>query len=136
MADYSKDAREALATIKAEGKSFVISRPVVAFDAVGVPTDGETLQGNIFAIVLPRYKGMIFNSLDDSLKDALVKGKLKSVLAAAEGAPFKPSPLDSIEIAGSQWLVIGCTELAPDGETPIIYTIGVVERAFVPTPAP
>jgi hypothetical protein len=137
MADYSKTAASALATIKKKGKRFEIKRPVMSFpNSDGIPVVSEPQTGFINAIILPRYKGQIFQSLDDSLKEALIKGRLKTVLAAAQGAPFKPEALDVITIAGSYWNVIGCTELAPDGETPIIYTIGVMEGAQVSTPPP
>lgn len=137
MADYAKTAANALKSIAKAGTKLAIMRPVATFDNItGAPTDAPTLQGYITAVVLPRYKGQIFASLDDSLKEALVRGKMKTVLAAANGAPFKPGPLDVVTINGTQWQVIGCTELAPDGVTPIIYTIGVVEGTFTPTPAP
>lgn len=135
MANYQKDADDALKSIAEEGTKLEIFRPVVSFnDATGIPTDQPTIRGFITALVLPRYKGQTFGSLDDSLKEALVRGKLKTVLAAAKGAPFAPAPLDVITINGTQWQVIGCTALAPDGVTPIIYTIGVVEGTFTPTP--
>jgi len=133
MANYSKTADSALKSIARAGTKLEIFRPVANFDDLtGVPTDGPTLKGYITAVVLPRYKGQIFGSLDDSLKESLVKGKLKTVLAAAKGAPFAPGPLDVITIDGTQWQVVGCTALAPDGVTPIIYTIGVVEGSFTP----
>lgn len=137
MPDYSKTAANALKSIAKAGRKLEIMRPVVTFDnTTGVPTNGPTLQGYITAVVLPRYKGQIFNSLDDSLKEALVKGKLRTVLCAASGAPFKPEALDVVTIDGTKWQVIGCTELSPAG-IPIIYTIGVVEGApFTATPAP
>jgi hypothetical protein len=135
MANYQKNADSALKSIVKAGTKLEIFRPVVAFDdTTGIPTEGPTLRGYITAVVLPRYKGQIFGSLDDSLKEALVRGKLKTVLAAAKGAPFAPGPLDVITINGTQWQVVGCTALAPDGVTAIIYTIGVVEGAFTPTP--
>lgn len=136
MPDYSKTAANALKSIGKAGRQLEIMRPVVSFDnTTGVPTDAPTVKGYINAIVLPRYKGMVFGSLDDGLKEALVKGKLCTVLAAAKGAPFKPEALDVITIDGTKWQVIGCTELSPAG-IPILYTIGVVEGTFTPTPNP
>lgn len=127
MADYSKQAASALKSIAKAGKEFDIFRSSPVFDQTsGLPTTTNRTQGKITAVLLPRYKGQLFNSLDDSLKAALVRGELKTVLAAAKGAPFKPGPLDYIMIEGQQWRVIGVTTLAPDGTTPIIYTIGVM----------
>lgn len=137
MANYQKNADGALKSIAKAGRSFTIFRPVLVFnDVSGVPEDQETLTGEITAVVLPRYKGQIFGSLDDSFKEALIRGKLRTVLAAAKGAPFQPEALDIIVIDGTNWQVIGCTPLAPDGTTPIIYTIGVMQcGTFTPTPA-
>lgn len=136
MANYSQDAAEALAAIKADGKEFEIFRPVVGFDNItGIPEDEATLAGKITAIILPYSKNPA--NLDDSLKEALIRGKLRKLLAAAQGAPFIPQALDVLNINGTQWQVIGCTPLAPDGETNIIFTIGIVEGAlFTPTPDP
>jgi hypothetical protein len=134
MADYSKDAAEALAAIKEAGKEFEIFRPSPVFDDIsGIPTDAATPKGKITAVVLPYSKNLA--SLDDSLKEALVKGKLRKLLAAAQGAPFVPQALDVVNINGTQWQVIGNTPLAPDGTTPIIFTMAIVEGApFTPTP--
>jgi hypothetical protein len=126
MADYSTDAADALASIKEAGKEYDISRKVLVFDDVtGLPVDDERISGKIAAIILPRYKGPIFQNLDASMKEALIQGKMKTVLAAAQGAPFAPEALDEISLNGTVWDVVGCTELAPDG-LPIIYTIGVI----------
>lgn len=132
MPDFAKTAANALKSISKNGRVLAISRPVVTFDNVtGEPTKGPTVAGTITGIVLPRYKGQRFNSLDDSLKEALVAGRLRSILAAANGASFPPQPLDVISFDGSDWRVIGVTELSPTG-IPIIYTIGVVQTGFNP----
>lgn len=134
MADYSKTAANALKSIAKAGKKFQIFRSSPTFNQqTGLPTATATQSGEITAVVLPRYKGQTFNSLDDSLKQALVRGQLKSLLAAGNGAPFKPGPLDYVMIDGEQWRVIGCTTLAPDGATPIIYTIGIHLGPTTPT---
>jgi hypothetical protein len=132
---YQQDAADALASIKDAGGEFEIFRPSQTFDnATGLPTDTPTASGKIAAIVLPKYKGPVF---EDAMREALVRGKMKTLLAAAKGAPFKPAPLDVVKINGTHWQVIGCTELAPDGETPIIFNIGIVEAGtFTPTPEP
>lgn len=126
--DYAKSAASALAIIKKNGKEYVISRSRPAFDDVtGEPADSTPLTGKLTAVVLPRYKGPAFDSLDDGLKEALIKGKTRTVLAAAKGVAFVPEALDEVTINGTQWLVIGCSELNPAG-VPIIYTIGVIQK--------
>ncbi len=133
---YQQDATDALASIKEAGKTFDIFRPSQTFNNItGEPTSTPTSIGEITAIVLPRYKGSVFDSFDDSFKEALIRGKMKSLLAAAKGTSFKPGPLDVVNIGSTQWQVIGVVELAPDGDTPIIYTIGIIEAgSFTPTP--
>lgn len=130
MADYSKDAAEALAAIKEAGEEYIIFRSRPAFDDIsGTPVEppDTPLTGKLAAVVLPRYKGATFASLDDSLKEALIRGKLKTVLAAAQGAPFAPEALDEITLADGVWQVVGCTALAPNG-LPIIFTIGIHKK--------
>lgn len=126
MADYTEDAKAALASIKEAGKEYVISRSSPVFDDIsGTPTGATEASGKIAAIILPRYKGQVFDALDSSMKEALVRGKLKTCLAAAQGAPFEPAALDEITIGSETWQVIGCSTLGPDG-LPILYTIGIV----------
>jgi hypothetical protein len=134
MANYQKNADNALKSIAKAGKKFTIFRPVLLFnDVTGIPNDRPTLTGEITAVVLPYSKSL--NALDDRMKEALIAGKLRKVLAAAKGAPFSPLPLDIIVIDGTNWQVIGNTPLAPDGITPIIFTMAVIQcGSFTPTP--
>ena len=128
MPDYNKLAQTTLDLIKKSGRAFVITRSRPSFDDVtGTPTAGTPQAGTFQAIVLPRYKGRTFDSLDDSIKEKLIQGKARTLYAAAVGAPFAPEALDEVTISGEQWVVIGCTELSPAGIT-MLYTIGVVKK--------
>jgi len=126
--DYSKSADAALKIIKENGREYAISRSRPVFDDVtGEPVESSPVSGTLKAVILPRYKGMVFNEMDNALKEAIIAGKARTVLAAAKGVAFAPEALDEITINTSQWVVVGCSELNPAG-TPIIYTIGVVQK--------
>lgn len=128
MPDYNKNAESALASIQKAGRSLAIARTVnVTNKETGEVVSSTTESGTLAAVVLPRYKGVLFDSLDDNLKSDMVRGRLRSVLAAAKGAPFKPRALDVITIDGEAWEVVGMTELSPAG-IPIIYTLGIRQK--------
>lgn len=128
MANYTKNASSALALISKYGRKYPIARELSTFDEItGKEVAKTTRGGEITAIVLPRYKGILFDSLDDSFREGLVIGKSRVLLVAAKGAPFPPTPLDKINIGGDEWEVVGITELNPAG-IPIIYTIGIIKK--------
>lgn len=132
--DSAKAAAAALATIAKNGRTLTLERRTVAFqDVTGQESVVTSQSGTIAAIVLPRYKGTIFNNMDESLRIAIITGRAKTVLAAAAGATFPPKPLDRLTFDGSAWEVVGVTELAPVG-VPILYTLGVVESSPFPPP--
>lgn len=127
--DATAAAASALAAIRANGRTLPALRRTRAFDDVtGTATDETTATGEVPGVVLPRYKGMIFASLDETYSSDMVKRQARTVLAAAAGCTLgKPAPLDEISFDGATWLVIGLSELSPTG-TPIIYTMGVVQK--------
>jgi hypothetical protein len=133
--DAAKTAAAALKTIAKNGRVLPMARRTATFQDI---TGGESVVtltiGTITGIVLPRYKGPIFNQMDEALRVAIITGKARTVLAAAAGATFPPKPLDRLTFDGSAWEVVGVSELSPTG-TPILYTIGVIESApFPPLP--
>lgn len=138
MADYNKAANQALALIAKNGVSLPIYRRALEVsEETGTLTEGETTQGNITGIVLPRYKGFNFPQMDNAFREALISGKMRTILAAGKDASFEPAPLDIIDINGTKFEVVGCVPLAPDGVTSILYTIGVTRcGTFTPTEAP
>lgn len=137
MANYAKTATNALAAIRKSGVSLPIYRPVLTVDEeTGAATEGVTTQGTLTGVVLPMSKSAGLQ-MDETLREALVAGKMRKILAAAKDATFEPLPLDIIDINGTKFQVIGCTPLIPDGVTPIIYTLAVTRcGTFTPTEAP
>lgn len=128
MADFSKTAANALKSIAANGRVLTLKRNTRTFDNVtGEPTANVVSTGTITAVVLPRYKGTIFKEMDDALKQAIITGRARTVLAAAKDATFPPQPLDRIVFDGADWEVVGVTELSPTG-IPILYTMGVMQK--------
>lgn len=126
--DSAKTAAAALKTIAKNGRKIPIARNGRSFDNVsGQPNGIVSESGEITAIVLPRYKGLSMSEMDDALKQAVIRGQAKSLLAAASGATFPPKPLDILTFDGADWEIKGVTTLAPVG-IPIIYTIGVIQK--------
>jgi hypothetical protein len=127
--DAAKTAAAALKTIAKNGRVLTVLRPVAQFDDVTgtIPAPNFPLAGSITGIVLPRYKGTIFNQMDEALRSAIITGRARTVLCAAAGATFPPKPLDVLEFDGANWQVVGVTELSPTG-TPIIYNVGVIQK--------
>lgn len=128
MADFSKTAANALKSIAANGRVLTVKRNTRTFDNVtGEPSANVVSTGTITAVVLPRYKGTIFKEMDDALKEAIITGRARTVLAAAKDATFPPKPLDRIVFDGADWEIVGVTELSPTG-IPILYTMGVIQK--------
>ncbi len=126
--DAAKTAAAALKTIAKNGRVLPLSRSQRSFDNVTGEAIGTVSQtGEITAIVLPRYKGAIFNQMDEALRTAIITGRARTVLAAAAGASFAPKPLDVLTFDGAAWQIVGVSELSPTG-TPILYTIGVIQK--------
>lgn len=127
MPDFSKLADTVLKLVKANGRELPIIKPSETVDqSTGVVSASDDTEGTIFGIILPRYKGILFDSMDDTLKDGLISGKFRSMLCAAKGATFPPEPNCEITVDGSTWRVVGVTELSPTG-TPVIYNMGVIQ---------
>ena len=123
MSIYAQDAADALQSIREAGKEYAISRPAPTFDNLtGQATANTPLTGTITAIVLPKYKGTPY---DDKMIEAARRGRLKTMIVAAQGATFKPEALDEITIGADEWQVVGSTELAPDGLA-ILYYVGII----------
>lgn len=126
--DSVKAAEAALKTIAKNGRVLPLSRSSRSFDNVSGEPNGIVSQaGEITAIVLPRYKGLSMSEMDDALRQAVIRGQAKTVLAAASGATFPPKPLDTLTFDGADWEIKGVTTLAPVG-VPILYTIGVIQK--------
>lgn len=123
--DYGASAATALRLLARFGQELTLTRttPGTYNPATGGTTDDVTTTQTVTAAVLPAGSGMSF---DDSLKDMLVKGKLRQVLISAltpAGASltFAPAPLDLLTLEGADWEVEGVTPLNPSG-TPVMYT--------------
>lgn len=125
MADYTTDAAEALAAIKEAGSQAVLKRLTRVVDpTLGTTTISSKESGTLDLVVLPLRRGELS---DDGLLEAFVAGRLRKMLVAASSAPFRPAALDVVLFRGEYWLVRGCTELNPDGATPLLYYV-VVEN--------
>lgn len=128
MADYTPDAQAALQLIAEAGASFPVKRTGGTFNPATGEATGTTgeLVGTVTAVLLPRWKGGTYEGMDAALKDAIVSGRAKTMLAAAADAIFPPEPGDLVTIGALVWRVVGVTVLNPDGNTPILYTMGVM----------
>lgn len=121
MSEYAQDAADALVSIREAGRTGVLERISRDVDpAAGGTILSTKVFGTIDMVVLPVRRG---EPLDDSLKEALVQGRLRKLLVAAASVPFVPVGGDVAVFDDSYWIVRGRTELNPDGLTPILYTL-------------
>lgn len=124
--NYAASAATALRLIKQFGQVLPITRITNTVDDATGDVVATTTEGTLDAVVLPA-KSTALNAvdgrLDDALCEALTKGKLRFILAAASSATFRPSPNDIITFEEGSFNVLGCTPLNPAG-TPIVYKIG------------
>lgn len=121
--DYESKARSALRIIEKFGAEYPLTRSNDDYDSdTGAVTENAPFGGEIKAVMLPIPKGT--NRYENFAED-LAKGNIRYLLAAASGAPFEPVSGDILTIKNERWEVIGCSPLAPDGVTAIIYEIDV-----------
>lgn len=123
---YDEAITLALAAITEAGQTAVLARIAKTHNPMaGSVSAHVATKGNVAAVLLPLNKNDE-SKLDNSLLEALRKGKLRKLLVAASGAPFEPEGSDIFVFGSSYWVTRGCTPLAPAG-TPIVYTV-IVER--------
>jgi hypothetical protein len=96
------------------------------------PVTGEVVAteaaGNLTAVILPAKVSnlnAVAGQLDNHVSEALTKGKVRFILAAAKGAPFAPDSDDVLTFENASWRVLGSTPLAPAG-TAVLFKIGAI----------
>jgi hypothetical protein len=106
--DYSQATATALRLLQQYGADTTLTKKSPSsVTAGGVVTKTET-PSTVTACVLP-YSG----ARDEKFSDALIQGKLRTVLIAADRAV--PSVGDDIVVDGGPASIIGVTTLAPAG---------------------
>lgn len=126
MADYSQDAADALADIRAAGGQFPITRAQGTFSpADGTVAAGAPEAGTIDAVVL-KIDSAFRQLFNEELRQEIIRGNVKKLLVAAASAPFRPQTNDTVELApGEVWRVVGMTPIDFDNTQPIIYTLAI-----------
>lgn len=126
MADYSQDAAEALLAIKEDGAEFTFARTARTVDKItGEFTAGVPTTGKIWCVILPATASKL-RAFDITVEGGQMK-QYRYILGAADGAPFVPDETCTIEIAGENYNILGCSPLAPDGVTNIIFKMAAVK---------
>jgi len=125
---YVEAAADALELLKEFGTSI----PITRVSNVVNPVTGELVPtntaGNLTAVVLPAKSTgnqAVGGAMDNAISEALTKGKVRFIIAAAANAPFAPDADDVLTFEGASWRVLGCTPLAPAG-TPVIFKLGAM----------
>lgn len=127
--DFAASATTALSLITKFGQSLTITRISNVRDIVAGSVVATETPGTLTAVVLPAKSTAVqiaTGNLDDAVIEALRKGKIRFVLAAAKNATFQPDAEDILTFEGASWRVLGCTPLNPAG-TPIVFKIGVMK---------
>ncbi len=125
---YVQSAATALALIAKFGGSLPITRVANTLTAITGEVTQTTTAGTLTAVVLPAKataNQAVLGSLDNAVVEALTKGRVRFVLAAASNATFAPDADDLVTFESASWRVLGCTPLSPRG-TPVIYKLGIM----------
>jgi len=126
-AKYIRNRRTAERLIRENGASFDWRKTTeVVIDPVTEEPVGEPyLLQKVWAVILPpngnpdQYRG------DNGTLDL---SKVRRVLVSTQGLKYNPEPLHQIFYKGEWWLFENSSELAPDGETDILFK-GLIRRA-------
>jgi hypothetical protein len=125
---YQRQIDSALALITRKGQTVTFVRGTGAYNPVSGTFAAGSITWTAKAVRLTNYKGIKFESMDDSFKQALVIGKAIGLLVPAKDLAYAPEPGDVITLVdNTTWDLVGSTVLSPDG-TPILYTLGATKR--------
>lgn len=125
---YTQSAATALSLIKRFGQVLPIKRVTNTPDPVTGDATAVNVTGNLTAVVLPAKASSlnaVAGELDNAIVEALTKGKVRFILAAAANATFAPDADDVLTFEGASWRVLGSTPLSPAG-IPLVYKIGAM----------
>lgn len=125
---YVQSAATALSLIKRFGGPIPIKRVTNTPNPVTGEVVATNVTGNLTALVLPAKASnlnAVAGQLDNAVAEALTKGKVRFILAAAADAPFAPDADDILTIDAAQWRVLGSTPLKP-AATALLYKIGAM----------
>lgn len=122
MTFYQKSAATALKLITKFGQTVTIKRVVSTPDPVTGSATSMEVNGTLKAVVLPvaSTAKSLFTEADNNLREALIRGKIRFILAAASGATFQPVANDVVVVGSETYTLIGCAPLNPAG-TPLVY---------------
>jgi hypothetical protein len=125
--NYAATAAKTAAILAKSGAamSLRVTTPGTYDPATGTETGATSADYACVGIVLPASKGTI-EAFDNRFENGtLIEQNIRSVKLAASGLAVVPAGGDKLIINSEEWHVMGCTPLAPDGVTNIIYTLGV-----------
>jgi hypothetical protein len=124
---YDKTANVAQDMLRRKGQELPISRARSVSDPVTGATTPTTLNGTIFAVVLPgNTTGIqaILGSGDNKVSKDDTVDRVRYVIGAAKGAPFTPDIGDVLTFDGNDWRIFASTPISPAG-VEIIHKMGV-----------
>ena len=122
MFDYDKSAATALRLIRNFGTTLTLTRNTVTPNGPAGTVSTVTTTGSLDAVVLTASKGTV-EAFDDRLREDMIQGKIRFVIAAASTATIVPQANDIVAIGSDNWRILGMTPLSPAG-TPVIYKFG------------
>ena len=119
MADYTQDAAESLAMIRADGGPFRLTKKQPgAYDPVAMTETGAQVQVfDTVAVGFPPGK-----SAEKEI-GSLVNRRLLEVYVPALGLPSDPAAGDEALFGGTAWTVVWVYTIRPDGVTPILHKL-------------
>ena len=122
MSDFYDDAiQQTLAQIAEAGQDITIRAITSSFDPVTGAQSFATKVEGVFKALKLNISGTDRKNLDDSLKEALISGRLHKLLVPAKDAAFDPQVMD-VAIIGTEQFRIVSRKLLKPATTPVLYT--------------
>lgn len=128
-AKYLRAVATAKRLIKNNGAQFQWRRVTKVRDPLEETETEEVLTQTVWAVVLPPANDPFSSKIDQYVgpDGVLNLSKVRKVLISPEGNTFKPTPQDQMFHQGEWWTFEQSSELAPDGETDIMFK-GTIRR--------
>ena len=129
MPKYTEDIDFAYEMLEEFGASFTMTRDEVTHNPIGGTNTTVSTTQTVKAVVLPSSSSdTTLTRFDDKYKDAMVKGRWRSLLVAGKDLTFEPREGYKIAISSENYRIVGAMPLNPSDDGAIIYTVGAMRE--------
>jgi hypothetical protein len=123
--DYAAIRLKASKAIDKAGLRITLVRYGFTTDPVaGTSSKVLTASQTLASVILPASQGTLEAFDVRFMSDVDASQDVRFVVMSGQGSTFIPEPKDEATFDGATWEVMGCTPLAPDGATRLLYSVG------------